>query len=640
MEEEPKSEKSINKFIGNKFIGKLDWEDWLFILLVIIYLTAIIWLILEFKQLPSPIYGGDYYHSLGYVEHFKGGGNAFVSSTFIGSLPAYFPTYTILAGGIAKLFSMDSSLAMKIFAVIEAIFALLVFYLLGKALFKKKLLALIAVVLYFPLIGGFPGFPVLKYLQFTRTFFLPLTILTFFYFFKKRDLKSAILAGIVWGLLGISHSVGFIVASLFIAFISLNLLFFEHVKYEKKKFSFLKESFKKNFFPLLKLLFIIFIIGFIIAQLYWFKPLFVYHAQPLNPIQEFDQFDFNRLDIKFYFIKQGIESFLWNFSSVFAGIKSVFFLAGLFLLFFIRKYTPEIKFLIIFLITTLIGSFHYFISQPIIGTNLSAYYFRNFSFYISTTFLAIFAIMVVSDFLKNKLRIKENIKYVLLVVLVIILIFNFVQAANYQKTNKWINVGRQPLSANLIEMQKWVLANTDVNDVFLSTNELSHALNGLTGRKLVTLKRGHTELFTNATKNMIDAAIILYSNNTAERERVIKERNAKYLYWDYYWIRSEYIFNEQGQLADTFDPLVIFDTPDSHALLKYHNISYYTRHTWLDPAIRDARVKQFDIIFILPYKFDFTHPWHPDLDNYLEEAWNFSQNGVVVSRIYKIVNVD
>ena len=170
---------------------------------------------------------------------------------------------------------------------------------------------------------------------------------------------------------------------------------------------------------------------------------------------------------------------------------------------------------------------------------------------------------------------------------------------------------------------------------------LSFALNALTGRKLVTLKRGHTELFTNATKNMEDAAIILYSNRTQEIERVLKERNVKYLYWDYYWIQSEYIFDQQGKLTGMFDPLVLFDNPDTESFLRYNNISFQPYHTWLDPAIRREDIPQYDLLFVLPYEFNLTHPWRPDLDNYLQEMWRYTDpsSNTVVARIYKIVNL-
>ena len=623
-----------------KLFNRLSWEDYVFLVLILLYLIFNLYLIQEFKQLPSPIYGGDYYYSQGTIYHFRDGGNPFLSSAFLESLPHYFPVYTILAGSIAKAFSLSAFSAMKIFAVIEVILALIVFYALGNYLFKNKLISLTGILFYFQLVGGYTGFPIWKYLQFTRTLFLPLTVLVFLHFFKKRNLKSAVLAGIVWGLMGITHSVGFVVASLFILIISLYLLFFEYIRYENKKVIFIKEEFKKNFFQLLKCILVLFVIGVIIAQLYWFKPIFVYQGKPLNPIPDFAQPDFTRLSVKFLFITQSIKSFLLNFSSALWSIKSLFFVTGLLLLFFIKKHTLEIKFLILFLITTLIGSFHYFISQPFIGTNLSAHYIRNFTFALSATLFAVLAIKTFSDYIRQKFKLREKIKYVLLLLLLLILILNFAEANHYQKTNKWVNVGRQPLPPNLVEMQKWVLANTDVNDVFISTNELSFALNALTGRKLVTLKRGHTDLFTNASKNMLDAAIILYTNDTRARREILKQRKVKYLYWDYYWIRSEYYFNKQGQITGTFDPLVLFDTNNTRALLRHYNISFYSQHTWLDPAIRQPDVKQFDLIFILPYQFNLTHPWHPDLDNYLEEVWDYSQNGVVISRIYKIVNVD
>ena len=624
---------SIIKSIGDKsklFIKNLKWQDYVFVFFIILYLVFHINLITAFKQLPSPIYGGDYYYSMGTVQHTIDGGSAFVSSNVLNSEPIYLPFYTLLVAGTSKIFGLSAFGAMKVFAVIQMIIALVVFYLFANYLFKNKSVALAVLMLYLPL----TRFPVFKYLQFTYTLMLPAYFLSLLYFFNKRSLVSAIVAGIIFGLVGISHSVGFVFATLFFIILFLYMIFFEHLHKKDKKLVFNKEKFKSEFWKSFKLLLIIGIIGGAIAMLYWFKPIFVYHGQTLNPHVDFNQADFSLFSVQMNFIWKTLKSYFFSFSDVLTGIKSILFMIGFLSLFFLKKYDASKKFLILLLLSAIIGSFHFFLSQPLIGTNLSAHLVRLFSFGLISALFAGLGLGVIVIFAK---KYKE---YLLIGVIALLLVFNILNFTDYSRNNKWIKVGRTELSPNLVAMQNWVLQNTDVNDVFLSTNELNFALNGLTGRKQVNSRRAHNSMFLDVDERQIAAAIMLYSNNSAERKRLLKDYSVDYLYWDYYWLQSEYYFDDQGKITGWFDPLVVHDIQEHREILNKNNISFFKQHTWLDPATKADYIKQFDLLFILPTKFNLTHPWHPDLDNYLEEVWDYSQNGVVISRIYKIVNVD
>ncbi len=608
------------------FLKKLAWQDCAFVGLLILYLVFQINLLSSFKQLPSPIYGGDYYYSMGTVQHVMSGGNPFASSNVLGSEPGYLPSYAILAAVPGILFSLSVLASMKIFAIIEMIAALVVFYLFASYLLKNKSLALISVLAYLPLIS----FPVFKYMNLTYTLMLPAFLFSLFYFFNKRNLVSAIIAGILFGIVGLSHTVGFVVAVLFFLTFSLYFLVLEHLQKEGKKWFFEKKLFSQAFLKKLKLLIIIGLIGSAIAMLFWFKPIFVYHAQ--LPAASVHMHDLSSSAIQLSTIWQTFKLFFFNFSDIFTGIVTFLFIIGFVSIFFLKKYDLSKKFLIIILITAFIASFHFIISEPLLGMNVFPDQMRYFSFNSVCALFAAFGAGVISGFAK-----KYKI-YVLMTLMILLLAFNIQAFISYSNTDKWVSAGRTPLSLNLAEMRDWVLKNTAVNDVFLSTNELSFALNSLTGRKEVIGRRAHNSMFLDTNKKQVDAAIMLYSNDTEERKRLLKEYSVDYLYWDYYWIQSDYYFDDSGKLSSWFDPIILLDTPEYEALMTKHNISFFKQHTWVDPAVKGPDMAQFDLLFILPYQFNLTHPWHPDLDNYLEEVWTYAQGGVLVSRIYKIVN--
>jgi len=610
------------------FVKSLKWQDYAFIALLAIYLVLQINLLSSFKQLPSPIYGGDYYFSLGSVQHMMSGGNPFVSSNVLGSEPAYLPLYTILVSVVGWIFGLSAFAAMKCFAMIELVLALTLFYLFSNRLFKNKSVALISVMLYLPLMS----FPVLKYLQFTITFTLPAYLFAMLYFYEKRNLLSAIIAGIIFGLLGISHSVGFVTGVFFFIIFSIYLLFFEHLKKKEKKWFFDQEAFKHGFLKTLVFFFVIGLIGSAIAMLYWFKPIFVYHGVIQQPYL-FTQ-DLSLFSAQLKFVWDSLKGAFFNFSTLFDVFKSIFLIIGVLSIFLLKKYDASKKFLIIFLITAFVGSFHFLLSEPLLKTNLSPVYMVVFCFGLLTALFAALGVEVITSFAK------KYKPYVLIGLMLLLLILNMQQFVSYAKNDKWIAAGRQPLSPNLVEMQKWVLVNTKVNDVFLSTNELNFALNGLTGRKEVNGRTSHNSMFLDVGKRYAVAAVMLYGNDSEERKKLLREYSVDYLYWDYYWIQSEYVFDDTGKLTSWYDPLIVEDTPVYNELMKKYNVSFFKQHTWPDPAVKGDYIKQLDLIFILPSQFNITHPWNPGLDKYLEEAWSYSQGGVLVSRIYKVVSVD
>jgi hypothetical protein len=379
-------------------------------------------------------------------------------------------------------------------------------------------------------------------------------------------------------------------------------------------------------------LLIIGIIGAAIAMLYWFKPIFFYHGK--LPASTVSIRDFSRLGLQMGFVVETFKLYFFNFSPLFNGIKLALAILGFLSLFFLKKYDLSKKFIVLVVLTAFIGTFHLLITEPLIGTNFAVDQLTYYFFVFTSPLLAGLALAAFIGF------VKKFKNYVLIIILLGILILSILQFNSYIKTDKWIANGRTEISPNLVEMQKWVLSNTQVNDVFLSTNELSFALNALTGRKEVNGRRAHNSMFLDSDKRYAIAVIMLYGNDSAERKKLLKEYSVKYLYWDNYWIQSDFMFDNDGKLVSWFDPLMFIETPETGNLVQQYNITAMKQHTWLDPTVRDEAMPQEDVLIVLPSQFNMTHPWHADLDNYLEEVWNYAQNNVVQSRIYKIVNLD
>ena len=118
---------------------------------------------------------------------------------------------------------------------------------------------------------------------------------------------------------------------------------------------------------------------------------------------------------------------------------------------------------------------------------------------------------------------------------------------------------------------------------------------------------------------------------------MIKKYDIKYFYWDYYWVQSEFYFDNQGKLTSWFDPLILFYSEEKERILKENDIKYFIQTTWVDPAIKGEGIPKFKLIFISPENYyNNTHPWGKNLDLYMDEVWSYNQQNQKIAKLYKI----
>lgn len=254
----------------------------------------------------------------------------------------------------------------------------------------------------------------------------------------------------------------------------------------------------------------------------------------------------------------------------------------------------------------------------------------------SLTILNVFSLEASMNILKSDK--KKNIVIASFIVLVLLLSISKYNSHRERLSDRWSEVGKTELSPVMLQASSWLMSHTNVNDVILSNNENSFALNSLTGRKTLLNRRTHMSMFLDVDKNMIDGALILYGNDSKKRASLLKERKIKYLYWDINWIRLEYTI-QNGKIANVFDPITLIYSEEKEKILNENNISYVKMHTWLDPAAKGEDIIQQDIIYIFPYKFDEEQPWNPDLNNHLKEVWNLKdQNNKSIAKIFEVID--
>ncbi|AIJ04901.1 hypothetical protein JH146_0050 [Methanocaldococcus bathoardescens] len=576
----------------------------------------------EFKSLPSPIYGGDYYYQMGVIWHIREGGNPLESSSMVGGMPGYLPLYAYICAKFCDLFNLDTMKGMFYFSIVLFVVASVIWFCLFRVLFKDDWIALIGVVLA----NGISAYPILKYTNFTHQIMLPLFILTLYLAFKERKIIYYVSLGLVYGLLTLSHMVAFVGATLIIA----TFVIYEMYKNKDRILEYLKENIKNwGIFG---------IVALPILMLYWYKPIFVYHLhRPYDRIH-MDIMDFGRLDVQIKFLFNTLSSYLLNFKSIGGIITTVLVWLGIYG--YYKSENSDLKeFLKIFAIGSVFATFCYFVTEPLFGINFIPTYMSYFYIWATAILFALFGI----NYVKNHLRLHEveNIskKLVVFGTIFVILLANTTFAfVNYINNDRWANVGKHPMPDVYISLQNYLLKNTDVNDVILSTKELSFVINAISGRKVMVNRWAQqNDPYMNLPQRDMDASIILYGNDTKKKLELIRKYNISYLYWDYYWINSEFQFDNNGRIIGMYDPLMTYDTKENREYLDKYGVKYIPMNFWIDPSCRNDNIRKFNILVISPQNYyNFTNPWKPDLNKYLVEVWNYTYNGQKIAALYKI----
>jgi len=572
----------------------------------------------EIRSFFGP-YNGDHYYQMGSVNHILSGGNPFESSSMLGGIPGYLPLYGILCAGFCKLFSLDTFHGMVYFSLAIFVFGSIIWYYTFEKIFKDKWISVIGVVLA----NGISVYPILKYTEFTIQIMLPLFILALYLTFESKKPLNYTFLGIVYGLLAISHNIAFVGATLLIGTFLIYEIF---KKYHLSKINGLKEYFKENWknFGL----FIIF--GLPISLLYWYKPLFVYKLHQVNNFMiwgvTLNWYNFN---VQFEFIFDVLRSLI-NVDSLYSALVSVFFINGLVQMYRTRTNIQN-EFLKIFGIGCIFATFSYFITIPL----LSMHFFPNYmsKFYL-VTLCSIISIYGLNSLKNTKIiknhHLRMNLGFTSLFVLLMVLVSNIFVS----NMDDWSVAGKNPFPDSRISLYNYLLENTSSEDTILSTKGLSYFILGTSGRKLlVNHWAQQNDPYLDLSERDIDAAIILYGNNTEKKLELIEKYNVKYIYWDCRWNSTEYQFVNGVKTPN--DPLIAFYKENYKKKLEEYGVIYTEKTWWVDIYQRNAQT--LDLLMISPENYrNSVEPWKEDLDPYLEDVWDYSLNGQKIAILYKI----
>ncbi|PKP52905.1 MAG: hypothetical protein CVT90_02475, partial [Candidatus Altiarchaeales archaeon HGW-Altiarchaeales-3] len=539
-------------------LKKLELADFLFILILSFVFILNFNLISQFEQLPSPMYGGDYYYHLGQMNHYDRGGSIFEHSAYLNETQWAPFLYMESIVYFSKITGLDIIHSNLYFSLLILVLSAILIYIFSIYLFKDKLISLIPVVFFCF------GFPVFKYSIFDQLLIIPFFLFTLLIAIEKNKFIYYFIAGITYGLVGITHTMGFMVCSIFLVVLISYLYLFRYFKIEgeiTKKISFDKNLIFKNLKENYRNMLVFLGIGIAISLLYWYQPIFIHHLQTPNDMASYQQ-DYVGMSGLSYML-DGFKTmfFPFNFSSLssFQEIIGLFItiLFDLGLIYLLIKKRREFKhtYLLLILAGVLIATYHYVFTIPIIGKDFFSSLMLPFLLVTLKPLLLCYGLIMISE----KLDLGNTKKYLYVIIILLLLIFNFSVFQDINEKERWTQVGKQEMPPYLLEMSNWVKSNTGVRDVFISTNEHSFMFNGLTGNKVMNSRRSHSGMYVDVDRRWADSAVILYGNNSKLRSELIKKYNVKYIYWQYDWITMDYRFDQSGKMVGWFDPFLIRD---------------------------------------------------------------------------------
>ncbi len=587
---------------------KPDKADYLFVAIALFLLYLNFSFLGELKQIPSPPYGGDYYNGLGGVLHIIDGGSVFDSAQMIGETP-WVPWFYHLS---VALFSVVTGLepwaALIYFSLIIQVLSLITAYILLQKITGDKYLSLLG-----PILFTIP-FPLFKYSDFATWLVVPAFVLSLYLLLEKTSMKQAVFAGIMLGLMGLSNTQAFFMG--FIIFAMFLLVF-------------ILPKLRENFMETAKPYAVVFIIGVLVSMLFWFWPIFVYHGQTVNPVQDITSPDMTNPDYLWSSISDAINNLLFPYKT---GIGIVFTLLNLTGLGFLLKLKDaNNRFVLVLFISLLIGIFHPLVTMPLFSLHL-----MNFMMAARLTpTLNIILITFGARSVLNNFGKQKNIRLGITTLMIILALTLSMSSIDAKNSDQWVQYGKTELAPPYAELAGWIRSNTDVNDVFLTTNEGGFMMNALSGRKVVSYRRAHASPYTDMNKRMAEQAVMVYGNNSAETTRIIEEYDVEYVIWSNRWINDEFNIDEQGQIVGFFDPLDVPNEPEYRNYWNANGVIFIELNMSLDPAPREG-VPIYDVIVAFPDEPTFDRPYSQTLENKLVLKKTISYGGLDYFRIYEV----
>jgi 4-amino-4-deoxy-L-arabinose transferase-like glycosyltransferase len=559
----------------NAFIKKLSFADYLLVLAVFFLFVFYAVYLCSYAQLPSPVFGGDYYRDRGFVKNIVAG-NPFWSDGFYANEIQYYPYLVFLVQAcFVKLTGANLDKVFLLFPLLTLVLSSVVWYLLGSRLFKDKKWGLTA-SLYFL-------FFVYSINPKSSSVALFLLVPCFLYFWLRYEqegkTKSVVYAAVLLGLTGLTWGGVFLGISATFALVLLYNFISDSVK---------EKAFARTLTSYFKKYYLIFIITVLISMLF-FVPLFAKYG--FNSVNKVTEWGDTRIELLGpIWVLKIFRNMFFDYQKLYMLPLTLVSLIGLFALIFAKK-TREMRFILLIFVANIIIIQHHLLTRPLL----------NFSFlpeklvylaYLSPLFFA-FGAKFISQQLNN-----EHYKKILFAAVIILLLITFFFKFNDFKNGQWqqVGFGDNTYISALYRLGDYIENTAGKNETILSNDESGFMLAVLSGRKVVLTRRTHANYYVDIDERIAEAAVALYGRNASLAREILGKYNVRYLYLDSNLL--QYSMRTRPEFKD---------------YLIEHNINFTEAYDRYDIAVPADKANLRNLLIIPPQEISrgFLELWEP-----------------------------
>lgn len=574
----------------------------------------------DLKALPSALFGGDLYYQAGCIRSIEAARDPMASCSVSGALPGYLPLYGTLVALLSAVTPLDVVASMLLGSLLFTLVSLFVLHRIGATLAARTadapawLAGLGLAALWYATHHGL----ILRYTDFAGAIVVPLFLAALWFYLERPSARRAVPLGLAIAVAGYTHAVAFTGAVAITALcLAVNLARGEGGDPLAARLpGRIRDA--------------AIVAGLSLLALgYWHRPLFQYGGKTSLHYTEWNGGPSLATSGERLAYAADSLRVLFRVDSPAQAVTTVLFLIGVALL-IRRRARPAVGALGLAAAATLAYGFHYFVTEPLFGMHLVPDYVRLLFWECVRVLVAALALAAALARFGAAGRLAAP-------ALAALLVAGAAFSAAGLRDDPALIRARTPLHPMYRSLQRWVAANTQPDDVFLSSNELSFALSALTGRKVMVTRRAQNDAFIDMDVRNRDAALILYGGDDAQRNRLLAEYRVRYLLWTAEWPSTEFYVDERGRVVDYDDPLLYFENAAYDAELERAGVRFTHQLGWVDPALRGPNYRKFPLTIVTPDNYTRAdRPWRPQLDASLEPVWSHEDGGRTIAALYRV----
>jgi len=500
------------------WIKWLEWQDYVAVLITLLVTAVYLSLANSFVHIPSPVFGGDYYRDRGFVNNIVEGNSIWSDGFYVNEIQYYPYLIFVIQAGIVKITGLSVDQVFIYFPILTTLLTGLVWYLLGKAIFKSKNGGLLTLTSLFAVKYSYG----LKSSDFGLFVIIPLFLYLWLRYEQTSERKYALMSGTVLGVLSLIHGGRFLasISLIGVAIIILLITDMYKTKEWKKRLILVKNYFKKYY--------LIFLIAIIISLIFFMPLYFKYKMHSVNNVTIWGDTNIELLGLSWVIVI--FKSLFFNLLNFPLFVASILAFLGITLLLFNKK-NFEQKWVMIISLANLLIIQHHLITIPLLNTyfNPGKLELITYFFPLYFTFGALFLIQKMEIILK-----KINKRYLLCGIIIILLLPSFYLKFENQQSDRWEKYGQEKneyLSA-LYGLADYLTINMNNNETVLSNDESGFMLAVLSGRKVMLTRRTHASYYVDIDQRIAEASVAMYGQNRNETMRVLDKYRVKYFYVD------------------------------------------------------------------------------------------------------------